>query len=50
MTAPVRLWPPELGKASGALGGQERVLSAVGQPDPVCAFIEKIYKDAHKGK
>ena len=33
MTAPVRPWPPELGKASGALGGQERVLSAVGQPD-----------------
>ena len=31
MTAPVRLWPPELGKASSALGGQERVLSAVGQ-------------------
>ena len=33
MTAPVRLWPPELGKASGALGGQERFLSAVGQPE-----------------
>src|SRR5439155_19341625 len=32
-TAPVRPWPPELAKASSALGGPGALLSAVGQRD-----------------